>query len=227
MAKYAMMAMSEFPKRGKLFMQINTKAFQEAVMDGNFTTFNHELTPAAVAKDGLDQALAPVFAAVDEALEAGKLIQAQLTITEAEPTIIRLETGIVNLPFADAKKIINFLEPEELVPLRLYLIVISEHVNASGLRIDEVATLDEYLQTKAAQQAAIIAAGQEKLAEIAENKAKPKPEPEAKKPAAKTAAKKTTTKKPAAKKSTSKTATKKPAAKKTTTRKAAAKKPEA
>lgn len=84
-------------------MEINTKAFQEAIMDGNYTTFNQDVTPAVAAK-GLDSALAPVFAAVSDAIAQGKLIQAQLTITSAEPTIIRLETGIVNLPFADAKK---------------------------------------------------------------------------------------------------------------------------
>ncbi|WP_461213769.1 hypothetical protein [Lacticaseibacillus sp. GG6-2] len=203
-------------------MQINTKAFQDAVMDGNYTTFDQEATPEAIAKSGLDTALAPVFAAVDAALDAGKLIQAQLTITSKEPTIIRLETGIVNLPFADAKKIINFLEPEEMVPLRLYLIVISEHVNASGLRIDEVATLDDYSKAKGAQQAAIIAAGQEKLALIAENAVKPKPEP-AKPAAKKPAAKRATTKKTTKRTTTRKTAAKKKPATRKTTRKPAAK----
>lgn len=196
-------------------MEINTKAFQEAIMDGNYTTFNQDVTPAVAAK-GLDSALAPVFAAVDEAIAQGKLIQAQLTITSAEPTIIRLETGIVNLPFADAKKIVNFLEPEEQVPLKLYLIVIADHVNASGLRIDEVATLDQYTDQKAAQQAAIVAAGMQKLDEIAENQLRPAPAPVEKKPATRrTATKKTPTKrKTAAKKTTTRKTTRKPAAKK-------------
>lgn len=196
-------------------MEINTKAFQEAIMDGNYTTFNQDVTPAVAAK-GLDSALAPVFAAVDEAIVQGKLIQAQLTITSAEPTIIRLETGIVNLPFADAQKIVNFLEPEEQVPLKLYLIVIADHVNASGLRIDEVATLDQYTDQKAAQQAAIVAAGMQKLDEIAENQLRPAPAPVEKKPATRrTATKKTPTKrKTAAKKTTTRKTTRKPAAKK-------------
>ncbi len=196
-------------------MEINTKAFQEAIMDGNYTTFNQDVTPAVAAK-GLDSALVPVFAAVDEAIAQGKLIQAQLTITSAEPTIIRLETGIVNLPFADAKKIVNFLEPEEQVPLKLYLIVIADHVNASGLRIDEVATLDQYTDQKAAQQAAIVAAGMQKLDEIAENQLRPAPAPVEKKPATRrTATKKTPTKrKTAAKKTTTRKTTRKPAAKK-------------
>lgn len=196
-------------------MEINTKAFQEAIMDGNYTTFNQDVTPAVAAK-GLDSALAPVFAAVDEAIAQGKLIQAQLTITSAEPTIIRLETGIVNLPFADAKKIVNFLEPEEQVPLKLYLIVIADHVNASGLRIDEVATLDQYTDQKAAQQAAIVAAGMQKLDEIAENQLRPAPAPVEKKPATRrTATKKTPTKrKTAAKKTTTRKTTRKPVAKK-------------
>lgn len=196
-------------------MEINTKAFQEAIMDGNYTTFNQDVTPAVAAK-GLDSALVPVFAAVDEAIAQGKLIQAQLTITSAEPTIIRLETGIVNLPFADAKKIVNFLEPEEQVRLKLYLIVIADHVNASGLRIDEVATLDQYTDQKAAQQAAIVAAGMQKLDEIAENQLRPAPAPVEKKPATRrTATKKTPTKrKTAAKKTTTRKTTRKPAAKK-------------
>lgn len=201
-------------------MEINTKAFQEAIMDGNYTTFNQDVTPAVAAK-GLDAALMPVFAAVDEAIAQGKLIQAQLTITSAEPTIIRLETGIVNLPFADAKKIINFLEPEEQVPLKLYLIVIAEHVNASGLRIDEVATLDQYTEQRAAQQAAIVAAGMQKLDEIAENQLRPAPAPVEKKPATRkattkkaTTKRKTTTRKPAAKKTTARKTRRKPATKK-------------
>lgn len=201
-------------------MEINTKAFQEAIMDGNYTTFNQDVTPAVAAK-GLDSALVPVFAAVDDAIAQGKLIQAQLTITSAEPTIIRLETGIVNLPFADAKKIINFLEPEEQVPLKLYLIVIAEHVNASGLRIDEVATLDQYTDQKAAQQAVIVAAGMQKLDEIAENQLRPAKAPVEKKPATRrtttkktTTKRKTTTRKITAKKATTRKTTRKPAAKK-------------
>ncbi|WP_243680729.1 hypothetical protein [Lacticaseibacillus manihotivorans] len=110
------------------------------------------------------------------------------------------------------KKIINFLEPEEQVPLKLYLIVIAEHVNASGLRIDEVATLDQYTENESAQQAAIVAAGMQKLDEIAENQLRPAPAPVEKKPATrKTTTKKTTTKR--------KTTTRKTTAKKTTTRK--------
>ncbi|MFD1484400.1 hypothetical protein ACFQ5J_04030 [Lacticaseibacillus baoqingensis] len=204
-------------------MDINTKAFQDAVMDGNFATFNQDITPQALKKSGIAQALQPVFAAVDDAISAGKLIQAQLTITETEPTIVRLETGIINLPFADAKKIINFLEPEEMVPLRLYLIVVSPHVNASGLRIDQIATLADYQQAKAAPQQAIIAATEEKLATIATNALAPKPEPGAAKPAAKKPARKAAAKKPARKPAAKKTTTRKPAAKKTAARKPAAK----
>lgn len=201
-------------------MQINTKAFQDAVMDGNFATENFTTTPDQLKQQGLDQALAPVFAAVDQAIADGKLIQASLTIESPEPTIIRLETGVINLPFADAKKIINFLEPEEMAELRLYLIVISPDVNASGLRIDEVTTLDDYTATKSAQQAAIVAEGMAKLQVIEENHNRPKPEPEPeKKPAAKKPARKTTTRKTTARKTTARKTT----TRKTTTRKSTGK----
>lgn len=202
-------------------MDINVKAFQDAITEDNYEHSEQTITPAALAKQGLEAALAPVFTAVQQAIQAGKLIAAQLVVTSPEPTTIRLETGIINLPFADVKKVANFLEAEEMVPLKVYLIVSSEFVNVSGLRIDEVTTADEYLTSFSTQNAAIIAAVSEKLAAIETNRTAPK-EVAKEVPAsrAKTTSRRTTTRKTATRKATArKTTTRKTTAKKTTTRK--------
>lgn len=195
-------------------MDINVQAFQDAIETGNFEHFEVSITPAKLAKDGVEAALKPVFDATVAAIKAGKLIQATLTITSKEPTTISLETGVINLPFADWKKVNNFIEPEEMTPINVYLIIASPYVNRSGLRIDEVTPASEYVASTTAQNDAIIASVNEKLATIEETKNNPAPEPK-KIPAsrAKTPAKKST------RRTTRKTAAKKPARKKTTTRK--------
>ncbi|WP_225047885.1 hypothetical protein [Lacticaseibacillus kribbianus] len=202
-------------------MEINVTAFQEAIENGNYQTTQFTATPEQVAQDGVEKDLQPAFAALDAALDQGILAQVDLVIESAEPTTVRLETGVINLPFADSRKVNNFLDEDATVPLRVNLIVISPYVNQSGLRIDIVAEADAYVQNRAANQAAVIAEVQEKLALIEAERTAPKPEA-LEVPAAR--AKATTTRKTAAKKTTTRKATaKKTTAKKTTTRKSAAK----
>ncbi|MCX2456528.1 hypothetical protein [Lacticaseibacillus nasuensis] len=155
-------------------MDINVNTFQTAVLAGNFETPSFTVTPAAAAKD-LQAALQPAVAATVANLQAGKLSQATVTITSAEPTVIALETGVINLPFADAKKVTNFLDTTADAPLRVYLVITNPNVNASGLRIDEVATGDDFVANQAAQLVAITAAVSEKLATIEETRLAPKP----------------------------------------------------
>lgn len=189
-------------------MDINVKTFQEAVLAGNFETPSSTVTPAAAAKD-LAKALDPLVTATVANLQAGKLSRATVTITSAEPTVISLETGIINLPFADAKKVTNFLEAEELAPLAVYLIIESPHVNVSGLRIDLVASGDDFVAGPAAQLTAITAAVSEKLATIEENRLAPKPTVKEAPAAKKKTTRKSTTRKTAAKKPARKRTTKK------------------
>ena len=121
-------------------MEINVHKFQEAILDGSFEHTENHLTAAAFKKDGIEAGLTKVFADVRKAIDKQQLIQADLVIDFPEPTIITVETGIINLPFANVNKVTNFLEADEIVPVRVYLVVASPFVNVSGLRIDEIAT---------------------------------------------------------------------------------------
>ena len=49
----------------------------------------------------------------------------------------------INLPLANYKKLINFFENEEEVPVKVYFETASEYVNASKFRIDLLLTGDE------------------------------------------------------------------------------------
>ena len=207
-------------------MEINVHKFQEAILAGTFEHTAVHVTAAAFKKDGIADALTKVFADVRAAIEKDQLIQADLVVDFPEPTTITVETGIINLPFANVNKIPNFLEPDEIVPVRVYLIVASPFVNISGLRIDEAATAADYLQDFDTINAQMTASVQEKL-ELAKPKETVKEVPAnkqkttAKKTTRRTTTKKKTTTRKTTKKSTSasKAAPKRTTTKKTTTRK--------
>ena len=206
-------------------MEINVHKFQEAILDGSFEHTENHLTAATFKKDGIEAGLTKVFADVRKAIDKQQLIQADLVIDFPEPTIITVETGIINLPFANVNKVTNFLEADEIVPVRVYLVVASPFVNVSGLRIDEIATAADYLTGFETLNKQMTASVHEKLDHIQEEMAKPKetakPVPANKQ---RTPAKKTTRRTATTRKITKKTTT---AAKTSATKPAAAKKPAA
>ncbi|HAJ54682.1 MAG TPA: hypothetical protein DCL56_08430, partial [Lactobacillus sp.] len=75
-------------------MEINVHKFQEAIFAGTFEHTEVHLTAAAFKKDGVDTAMAKVFADVRSAIEKNQLIQADLVIDFPEPTTITVETGV-------------------------------------------------------------------------------------------------------------------------------------
>lgn len=213
-------------------MEINVQTYQNAIAEGNYDSVRENVSPETLKQNGLAATMAGIYTNVREATEAGHLIQAQLEVTYKVPTLISIETGVINLPLENYKKVNNFLEPEEIVPVNLYLVVTSEAINVSGLRIDLFSSVADYLADFTTKNAALNEAISEKLTLIEEEMAKPKPvvkevPEEKKKPATRKTTRKTTaTKKPAAKKTTAKkTTTTKKAAPKTTAKRTTATKP--
>ena len=76
-----------------------------------------------------------------------KLTQIKLVIDYADgPVFVRLESGIINLPYSNIDKVDNFFNGlEEKVPVVVNLIVESPKLNTSGFRIDTLGSVDEFL----------------------------------------------------------------------------------
>ncbi len=90
----------------------------------HFRTHSSSRHCCGIQKDGIADELTKVFADVRAAIEKDQLIQADLVVDFPEPTTITVETGMINLPFANVNKIPNFFwNPDEIVPVRVYLIV--------------------------------------------------------------------------------------------------------
>ena len=127
---------------------------------------------------------------IKEAIQAAKhdsLIQTQLAVDGQRPVTFALESNIINLPFANYKKISNFFNDQEPVEVNIYFETISDYINVSHFRIDILASVDE-----------IIAEPETYTKILAENIVEKLKEVRSYKKTEKETAKKTTTKKKAA-----------------------------
>ncbi len=156
------------------------------------------------------------------ALKKGQLMQTQLAVTGTRPVTFSLETTIINLPFADYKKLTNFFSPDDPQEVRVYFETASEFINVSHFRIDVFADQAELETDLPAAGKKLTEAIQEKLKQIADYE---KPEPKAKPTTSQTKSKTTKKRSTAKKTKTAKTAkTAKSVKKRTTAKKATTKK---
>ncbi|WP_076459814.1 hypothetical protein [Limosilactobacillus caccae] len=75
-------------------------------------------------------------------LDTGHLGQYEMTVKmkKGDPVSVRLETNLINIPMAEAERLDGKLLDKELeYPVNLYMVMESEDVNKTGLRIDELA----------------------------------------------------------------------------------------
>ena len=129
------------------------------------------------------------------ALKHSSLSHVALEISGQRPVVFALESNIINLPYSNYKKIANFFEEGKEYPVAIYFETQSEYLNASGFRIDQIATEEEIEQNQAEIADRLSDAMQEKIKQVREYQKTSSSTK--KKPATKNTAKtkKTTTKK--------------------------------
>ena len=86
------------------------------------------------------------------------------------PVTFALETNIINLPYANYKKIANFFEEGQEYPINVYFETRSEYVNVSGFRIDQLASEEEVEKDSSAIVDKLVEAIIEKLTVVREYK---------------------------------------------------------
>ena len=96
-------------------MKIKVQDFIDRIVDGDFISSEME-TPV----NDLDGALKQLLSDFQTTVAQGKLGQQILVITGFEEAVsVRLESGIINLPFANINRVDNFFESsDEEVPDR-------------------------------------------------------------------------------------------------------------
>lgn len=187
-------------------MEIKVQDFVDRIEASDYTRFEVKKTASAVKKSSLKKQMEPIIAAVSEAVATGHLAQAQLEITGKITVTYRIETGVLNLPFENSKKIFQFFDMTQATPVKIYLVTVAENLNVSGFRIDEMGTADDLMTAEASVIDNIMTQVQTQWQFLEEHPEGVKPAPVVKKEPATKAKAKTTTKTKA--KTTKKTTTK-------------------
>ncbi|KRK98857.1 hypothetical protein FD04_GL000599 [Secundilactobacillus odoratitofui DSM 19909 = JCM 15043] len=135
-------------------MESLVKDFIEKVDAEEFETENFGGSLADLNQNGAKKALAPLVDMISTAVQSDQLAQATLSLTDADIQV-RLETSVVNLPLRYVNAMKKMLADDETLPVSVYSIVESPDVNASSLRIDKVASADDFVSHQADMASAI------------------------------------------------------------------------
>jgi len=117
-------------------MKIKISDFIEKVTEGTF-----DQTSLQISKDDLLQestwAIEKAKDQITKDLADGKLSQVMIHVVDAEFDMdFYLETGVINLPFDDAKKVTHFFDDDDEVETKIYLSTRCDYLNASRFHID-------------------------------------------------------------------------------------------
>ena len=117
-------------------MKIKIADFIEIVQAGEFNQ-----TSLEISKDDLLQEDLWSINKAKEQLEKdatdNKLSQIMIHVADAEFEInFYLETGVINLPFDDAKKVTHFFDDDAETETKIYLSTRCDYLNASKFHID-------------------------------------------------------------------------------------------
>ena len=120
-------------------MKIKVQDFIDRIVDGDFISSEME----APVND-IDGALKQLLSDFQTTVAQGKLGQQILVITDFEEAVsVRLESGIINLPFANINRVDNFFESSAAeVPVQVELIMEAPDLNASKFHIDQLGSIE-------------------------------------------------------------------------------------
>ena len=144
-------------------MEIKVADFIEKITAQDFRQELQLVHPEALQAENLETTIYELVSVFGQIVETNQLAQVTCRTENAGLiTEFSLESGIINLPFADIKKVDNFFEDlEDLAEVKVNLIVRDEHVNASKFRIDTLITVAELLNQPEIALQAILSRAQE------------------------------------------------------------------
>ena len=175
-------------------MKINLKDLNDKIENQDYIQDLETVKYAAISKSKskIKPYAKKMVKEVVAAFKHDSLVQTQLAVTGQRPVTFALETNIINLPYANYKKVANFFEEGQEYGLNVYFETRSEYVNVSHFRIDQLATEEEIEQESDAVVDKLVDAIVEKIKVVREYK-KPEKKPESKAKTTKTTTKKKTT----------------------------------
>jgi len=117
-------------------MKIKVSDFIENIQEEKFKQSKLDISKDDLLKEDL-WSLNKAKEQIEKDLADGQLSQVIIHVADAEfPIDYFLETGIINLPFTDAKKVTHFFDDDADAETKIYLSTACDYLNASKFHID-------------------------------------------------------------------------------------------
>lgn len=129
-------------------MKIKVSDFITNITEEKYEQATVLATKEQVEDLGVADSLSSIIEKMQKAIKEERLAQTGLLIEgHADPIAIKLETGIINLPFENIKRVENFFDdPAKEVPVNVYLVVVSPDLNVSGLHIMQICPASDFVK---------------------------------------------------------------------------------
>lgn len=124
-------------------MKIKQEELTKKIEEQDYLQDLETIKYSEITKTKLKKIATKMIGEAVQAFKHNSLIQTQLAISGRRPMTFALESNIINLPFANYKKISNFCNNEDEYEVNIYFETISEYVNVSHFRIDILGSSDK------------------------------------------------------------------------------------
>ncbi|KRL63360.1 hypothetical protein [Lactobacillus psittaci] len=135
-------------------MKITLEELTKRIESEDYIQDLAEIKYADLSKASTKKIINKLIKEVLAALKHNSLAHVELDVSGRRSAKFILETTVINLPFANYKKIGNFLDEKEDYNVNIYLEVVSDYINVSKFRIDLFASAEETDETLLSQRLA-------------------------------------------------------------------------
>jgi len=126
-------------------MDAEVSTFIEEVKSGNTDSSDQLKMKLADLLSISDSQVKSMVDKIISGLQSGKqAVISAINLTD-DDSMFRLESNLINLPLDEIDRIDKMISDQDSLPINVYLVVTSENVNRSGLRIDKVASADDLI----------------------------------------------------------------------------------
>lgn len=161
-------------------MKIKQEELTKKIEEQDYLQDLETIKYSEITKTKLKKIATKMIGEAVQAFKHNSLIQTQIAISGRRPMTFALESNIINLPFANYKKISNFCNNEDEYEVNIYFETISEYVNVSHFRIDILGSSDKIVADPDKYSDLLVKAIEEKI-EVIRNYQKPESKTKAKK----------------------------------------------
>lgn len=125
-------------------MNISVETLTDQLAEADYNVKEFKTTLKDVEAKGSAAAIQPLVDFMTTAIQNNQLAQGNL-VFDGSDILVRLENNVINIPYANVNPIKKMLSPEADMAVNVYSIIESPDVNVSSLRIDKVASAEDFV----------------------------------------------------------------------------------